>query len=356
MLALQGLTPASLADALPGVTLAEARKVVSAVHRDRDLSLPVRDVRRVALDLVRRHGHTPGVEVVRRVASAVDPFVKFLLRSGGDAYEAVRIPLERAGRYSVCVSSQVGCAMKCGFCATGRLGLLRNLETWEIVEQVRIVRRDLAREQASARVHGVVFQGMGEPLANVDRVLEAIAILTEPSALAIDGRAITVCTSGLPSPIRRLADEAPNVRLGVSIGSARPEVRREIMPIDLRFPLAEVVDACVVHAQKTRLRPMWALTLLAGVNDTDADAEALASLAAGFAERAGALPRISVIPFNPIDAPQAPGAGDAAFERTGEEREAAFRAILSRAGVPTHRRYSGGGDVFAACGQLAGRG
>lgn len=350
MLALQGLTPASLAHALPGVTLAEARKVVSAVHRDRDLADPVREVRRVSLDLVRRHGHTPAVEVVRREGSAVDPFVKFLLRSGGDAYETVRIPLERAGRFSVCVSSQVGCAMGCTFCATGRLGLLRNLETWEIVEQVRVVRRDLAREQPSSRVHGVVFQGMGEPLANPDRVLEAIAILTEPSALAIDGRAITVCTSGLPTPIRRLADAAPNVRLGVSIGSARPEVRAEIMPLDRRFPLDLVVDACVYHARKTRLRPMWAVTLLAGVNDTVADADALARLALGFAERAGVPPRISVIPFNPIEAE------GASFERTDGAREAAFRDVLRRAGVPTHRRYSGGADVLAACGQLAGRG
>src|SRR6202034_685459 len=106
--------------------------------------------------------------------------------------ETVRIPLERAGRFSVCVSSQIGCALACAFCATGRLGLRRNLETWEIVEQVRVVRREL--ELGRGRVRGVFSKGRGEPMANLDRVLAAIEIMSEPSALAIDARAITVCT------------------------------------------------------------------------------------------------------------------------------------------------------------------
>src|ERR1019366_4632099 len=145
--------------------------------------------------------------------SAVDPFVKLALATAdGHVVEAVRIPLERAGRFSACVSSQAGCALACVFCATGRLGLARNLETWEIVEQVRLVRGTLESPRTQ-RVHGVVFQGMGEPLANVERVIEAIRVLCDPSAMAIDARNMTVCTSGLPTAISRLASELLKVSL-----------------------------------------------------------------------------------------------------------------------------------------------
>jgi 23S rRNA (adenine2503-C2)-methyltransferase len=195
----------------------------------------------------------------------------------------------------------------------------------------------------------VVFQGMGEPMANLDRVLDAIAVMCDPSALAIDARAMTVCTSGLPSGILRLAKEAPRVRLGISIGSARTEVRRSLMPIDRAHSLEAVIDAAVVHARATGLAPMWAVTPLAGVNDSPDDARALAELAADFARRAGVRPRVSVIPYNPI------GEGDP-FERPSGEAFDRFREVMASNGLFTHRRYSGGGDVAAACGQLAGGG
>src|SRR5262249_15522223 len=155
------------------------------------------------------------------------------------------------------VSSQVGCALACAFCATGRLGLRRNLETWEIVEQVRVVRRGLVAA-GMGRGHGVVFQGMGEPMANLDRVLEAVAVMSDPSGLAIDSRAMPVCTSGLPSGIRRLAAEAPKVRLGISIASARRDVRRRLMPIEKSHGLDDVLEAAAEHARITGLSPMWA--------------------------------------------------------------------------------------------------
>ena len=283
--------------------------------------------------------------------SAIDPFVKYALDVGeGETIETVRIPLHDPRRFSVCVSSQVGCALACAFCATGRMGLRRNLETWEIVEQVRVVRRGLGSPDKRTRVHGVVFQGMGEPLANLDRVLAAIRVMSDPSALAIDARAITVCTAGIPSGIRRLAREAPKVRLGLSIGSARGEVRRSLMPIERANPLEDVLDAAVEHAQVTGLAPMWAVTPLAGVNDTEADGRAIAELALRFAERAGVRPRISVIPYNAID-----DGGSDPFTRADSAREDAFRAAMRGAGLGSHKRYSGGGDVNAACGQLAAK-
>jgi 23S rRNA (adenine2503-C2)-methyltransferase len=346
-LALQGLSPPALVLACDGaLELAEARKIVSRVHRELGIGSAFAGVRRAALAHVRARGIIPSLEIVSEQASAVDPFRKIVFRGAdGNLFETVRIPLEKAGRFSVCVSSQVGCALACGFCATGRLGLRRNLETWEIVEQVRAVRRTLA---AGERVHGVVFQGMGEPLANIDRVLEAISVLSDPSAQAIDARNITVCTAGLPSGIRRLAQEAPRVRLGLSIGSARRAVRGTLMPIDRTHSLDEVLAAASEHARTTGHSPMWAVTLLEGVNDTEADARALAELAQKFAESTGGIrPRISVIPYNALGVPDDP------YLRASDDRENAFRACMREAGVGTHKRYSGGGDVAAACGQLA---
>src|SRR5438552_9056657 len=202
----------------------------------------------------------------------------------------------------------------------------------------------LKRGLTSGRVHGVVFQGMGEPMANLDRVLDAIAVFSDPSCLAIDARAMTVCTSGLPSGIRRLAQEAPKVRLAISIGSARTAVRRSLMPIDKAHPLAEVIDAAVEHARATSQSPLWAVTPLAGVNDSVDDANALADLARDFAERAGVRPRISMIPYNaigPTDEKRDP------FARATEDAHEAFRAAMLARGVGVHRRYSGGGDVAA---------
>lgn len=339
-LALQALTPDALAKAL-GLPAAEARKVVAAVHGGRE----PRGVRRESLRVVRERGRVPSLEVRSVQRSAIDPFVKLALAThDGHVIETVRIPLERAGRFSACVSSQAGCALACAFCATGRLGLARNLEAWEIVEQVRLVRGTLGRGE---RVHGVVFQGMGEPLANVDRVIDAIRVMCDPSALAIDARAMTVCTSGLPASIRRLAREVPRVRLGLSIASARPEVRRSLMPIDAAHPLDEVIDAVEEHARTTGLAPMWAVTPLAGINDGDADARALAERVRRFEARTGIRPRVSVVPYNAIDE-----AGRDPFARGDVP---AFLAALATHGVRAHLRYSGGSDVAAACGQLAGR-
>jgi 23S rRNA (adenine2503-C2)-methyltransferase len=354
---LQAQTPEALAAHL-GCDLAEARKLVSRVHGNgqraldavaEPLGTPVTGVRRVIMDAARAQTFVPELSVVTKEESQVDPFIKYALRTFDNCVlETVRIPLERPGRFSVCVSSQVGCGLACAFCATGRMGLIRNLEVWEIIEQVRVVRAGL-RAAAQGRVHGVVFQGMGEPMANLDRVLGAIAVLREPSALAVDARAMTVCTAGVAPGVMRLADEAPNVRLGVSIGSARPELRDKLMPIEARYPLlGPLADAIVYHARKTQLAPMLAVAQLAGVNDTEADAVALSDFIAELSARMGLRPRLSIIPYNPI------GTKDTdPFARAPDAALVAFRDALSSRGAFSHVRYSGGGDVQAACGQLA---
>jgi 23S rRNA (adenine2503-C2)-methyltransferase len=346
-IALQGLTPDELTAHVPGLLLAEARRIVAAVHRGEDISQPRNGVRRSARAAVQELGHVPTLDVLASTQSTVDSFVKLLFRTADDRrIEAVRIPLERPGRFSVCVSSQVGCALACAFCATGRLGLARNLETWEIVEQVRLMRATLDRARGQ-RVHGLVFQGMGEPLANLERVFAAVRVLTDPNAIGIDARRITISTAGLPAGMRRMARELPKVRLAWSIGSALPAQRASLMPIDRAHPLEECYDACVEHARLTHLAPLWAVTLLEGVNDTPEHALALAALAQRFAEDTGRRPRISIIPYNRIDEEADP------FRRVDEDADARFRDVMRAAGAPTHRRYSGGSDVAAACGQLA---
>jgi 23S rRNA (adenine2503-C2)-methyltransferase len=361
MIPLQGVTGEDLCAALPGVAIEDARRIVAQVHRDEDPATPSSGIRRTARDAVLARGHVPQLATIAERRSQIDPFVKYALRTADDhVIETVRIPLENAGRFVVCVSSQVGCALGCTFCATGRMGLTRNLETWEIVEQVRVVRRGLEAEgsarsaaEVRRRVHGVVFQGMGEPMANLDRVLAAIRVLSDPSALAIDARNITVCTSGLPAGIRRLAAEAPKVRLGLSIASARRDVRRSLMPIDRAHDLDALMDAAAEHVALTGLAPLWAVTLLAGVNDTLDDAHALAEQVLAFRARTGTSPRLSIIPYNAID--DGPEGQADPFVRTSDGNEDEFRDALRARGVFTHKRYSGGGDVGAACGQLAAR-
>jgi 23S rRNA (adenine2503-C2)-methyltransferase len=330
------------------ITLQEARKIVSAVHRFGSLPASIRLTRRTSVEAARAAGTIPKLAVEGIYRSRIDPFVKYTLVTPDKlAIETVRIPLEQPQRFSACVSSQAGCALACAFCATGKMGLRRNLESWEIIEQVRAIKRDL-NSSMRQRLHGIVFQGMGEPLANLSNVIKAIRVLSEPSAMAIDGRNITVCTSGIPDGILRLAVEAPNARLAISIGSPRAVIRTRLMPISRVHPLETVLEASVEHARLTRLAPMWAVTLLNDINDTEEDARLLAGCALDFVKRTGIRPRISTISYNPISP-----AGEDVFSPANPEREQAFRRVLHECGLATHRRYSGGADVKAACGQLS---
>jgi 23S rRNA (adenine2503-C2)-methyltransferase len=341
--ALQALLPEELARHAD-IELSDARKLIALVHRGE--KLPKRspaEVRRTALERARACTSLPELRLLARTPSAIDPFVKYALGTTDGVVEAVRIPLERPGRVTVCVSSQVGCGLGCTFCATGRMGLVRNLRAWEIIEQVRVVRADMG---PGARVHGVVFQGMGEPLANWREVLQAASVLSEPAAQAIDGRNVTISTAGLPEGIRALGRHLPNVRLALSIGSARPEVRRTLIPIESVHPLQTVLAAVGEHVRVTRHAPLFAYTLLAGKNDGPEDARALARVATEFAATYGKRPRLSLIPYNSIG-------HDDPYQRTDAAAEARFRDALIAEGVTPSRRYSGGSDVAAACGQLA---
>ncbi len=340
--ALQGYTPESLVRTLAplGATLAEARRIMAhVVARGHDNLTGIRQVRASVRDGALSLAPVGMLTVRERRASTEDPFVKYLFACpDGAMIETVRIPLEVPGRYSVCVSSQVGCGMGCTFCATAGMGFVRNLAAWEIIEQVRIVAREL-RDAGLGRVHGVVFQGMGEPMHNVDNVLSALAVMSEPCALAIDARNVTVCTVGIVPGIRKLTASGSRARLAISVTSARAALRRSLVPMEGKYPIAEVIDAARAHHDRTGYLVMLAFALLGGVNTVPEEAEAIAVLLQKMPAR------LSVIDYNPV-------AGLPYRAPTDDERRD-FYSELRRLGVPVVRRYSGGKDIGAACGQLA---
>jgi 23S rRNA (adenine2503-C2)-methyltransferase len=243
--------------------------------------------------------------------------------------------LARRPHYVLCVSSQVGCALGCTFCATGKLGFQRNLMTWEIVEQLRIVRADADRP-----VRGVVFMGMGEPLLNYDRVMAAAEIFSSPSGYAISGDQITVSTAGVVPGIRRFTAENRPYRLSVSLTAATSEKRRQVMPIEETWPLPELIAAVREYQAARGSRAMLAWVAIEGFNVGESDARELAALCEGLPIR---LDLIDVAdPSGRFRAPQA-------------EALSAFRGSLQILGQPVVRRYSGGRDIDAGCGMLAAR-
>lgn len=340
---LQGFTPERLLQRLGDevISLRDARKMVAhCVQRGGEL-LTVEGVKKTLRQRVSAELPLGRLEIVDRQGSLEDPFVKFLLRSeDGAEFETVRIPLERPGRFSVCVSSQVGCAMGCGFCATARMGLTRGLYAWEIVQQVKLVSDEL-RRTGEGRVHGVVFQGMGEPMHNLDAVLHALEVISDPCGMAVDSRNVTVCTVGIIPGIDRLATHSTRARLAISVTSARAALRRTLIPMEGKYPISEVIAAARRYREQKGYLVMLAYVLLGGVNTTDEEAEALKVLL----EQMPA--RLSLIDWNPVHGLD--------FRPPTDQERSRFHDRLAQLGVPVVRRYSGGKDISAACGQLATR-
>jgi len=280
-------------------------------------------------------GRTARLEILDRRRSTVDSFVKYLFRSGAETFETVRIPLEKP-RWSVCVSSQAGCALGCVFCETGRIGLTRNLEAWEIVEQVLTVRR----EGPERPVTGVVFQGQGEPFQNYDNVIRAAQILQHPCGGRIRGRNITISTVGILPMIERYTAEGHAYRLILSLTSAFDDRRADLIPVGRRYPVADLAGAARRHAAARGDRVHLAWVLMSGINTGEDEAEELARLFRGSALR------LSVIDVNDPTG---------RFDRADDVERAAFFTALARRGIGFIRRYSGGADIDAACGLLASR-
>ncbi len=240
-------------------------------------------------------------------------------------------------RNTLCISSQAGCAVGCPFCATGELGFGRNLETAEIVDQVRHAARRLAA--TGRHLTNVVFMGMGEPLLNLDRVLESVAILSDARLFALGARHVVVSTSGVVPGIRRLTELGPQFTLAVSLHAARDPLRDVLVPLNRHWPVAQVVAAARDHARATGRRVSYEYVMISGVNDTELDADALAMLLRGD------LAHVNLIPMNPV--------AHTPWQASPPERVAAFAARVRRGGVGVTIRANRGQDAGAACGQLA---
>ena len=272
---------------------------------------------------------------LERADRSVDGTVKAVLRAGdGARIESVIIP--EPERTTLCVSTQVGCAMACSFCATGALGFSRNLRASEIVDQVCRVR---ALAPAERPISNVVFMGMGEPLLNLDAVVEAIRLLIHPKAFGLAPRRVTVSTVGVVPKLAELLERVP-VNLAVSLHATTDEVRDRLVPLNARFPLASLLGALRALPGLSRRRPVFfEYTLIAGVNDTPEDAERLPELLRGIPAK------LNLIPMNPHpDSPHQPPSA-AVCDR--------FLGILARRGMTVTLRRSRGPDIQAACGQLA---
>jgi 23S rRNA (adenine2503-C2)-methyltransferase len=344
---LNAAPPAELAAALAplGVPEPVGRRLFARVHaRGAEDGVPeARGLSAAARRRLVEAGARAGrVEVVSRRRSPADGFVKYLFRvEGGDHVEAVLIPLPAGpdtspDKYTLCISSQAGCPLACVFCATGRLGLSRNLAAWEIVDQVARIRDEVERP-----IRGIVFMGMGEPFMNYDAVIRAARILSDPAGFAIAAKAITISTAGVVPAIRRYTAEGHHFRLAISLTSAIEEKRRWLMPIEKKYPLAELLDAARAHAEAARTRIMLEYVTMSGVNVGEEDARALIDRLAGIPVR-----------LNLIDVNDATGR----FAPPTPEELSRFRDLLAPLRQPIVRRYSGGKDVAGACGMLAAEG
>src|ERR671916_635238 len=272
---------------------------------------------------------------LRNASRATDGTRKYLFYThDGHAIETVMIP--EKGRHTVCISTQVGCPMACKFCATGLLGIKRNLEAREIAEQVFVVARDIAPD----RVSNVVVMGMGEPFLNYEQTLVALKVLNDPDGFGLAARHIAASTSGLVDKIRRFADESEQFHLAISLHTPFEEERRELMPVAARHQIPELMGAARYYVEKTHRKLFFEYTLLAGANDQPHHVEALSSLLDH------PLYHLNLLRFNWTDT---------GFSATSKRDAKAFLRYARELGLSATLRPSRGEDIDAACGQLAAK-
>jgi 23S rRNA (adenine2503-C2)-methyltransferase len=283
---------------------------------------------------------TVGTLEVAEVQTSRDGTRKLrLVTRDGRSIESVIIP--DGDKTTQCISSQVGCALDCQFCATAKLGLTRHLDAGEIVDQVYRARALLDELEPGRRITNLVYMGMGEPLHNYDNVLRSLRILTHDKGASLSQRRITVSTVGLAPRIEQLGREDVRPNLAVSLNASSDEVRDRIMPVNRKYDIARLLATIRAYPLEHRRRVTFEYVLLAGVNDSLDDAARLARLLRGIRSK------VNVIPWNPH--PEAP------YRRPSTEAIEAFQNECKRLGLPTYLRTPRGDDIDAACGQLANR-
>ncbi len=264
-----------------------------------------------------------------------DGTIKYLFKlNDGSKIESVL--MEYKYGYTACVSNQVGCKMGCNFCASARIGFIRNLTPGEIISQILKI-----EEYSGEKISNVVFMGIGEPFDNYDNIMNSIRIMNDPKGLNIGARHISVSTCGIIEKIKQFADENLQCNLCISLHSSRDEVRSDMMPINNKYCIKEVIDACKIYIQKTNRRVTFEYAMVDGINDSLDDAVHLAKLLHGI------LCHVNLIPINKIK--------DGKYEKTSIEKMMAFRDLLNEKGIVATIRRELGSDISAACGQLVRR-
>ncbi len=278
---------------------------------------------------------TPPEILLEQIAS--DGTRKWVVEmSGGNRVESVFIPEQKRG--TLCVSSQIGCALACTFCSTARQGFNRNLSVAEIIGQLYVAQQRLGHKD---RITNVVMMGMGEPLLNFDNVVAAMNLMMDDFTYGLSKRRVTISTSGIVPAMNRL-NEACDVSMAVSLHAANDELRDELVPINQKYPLAQLMDACREYAKKgPRKYITFEYVMLDGINDSPQDARALINLLKNVPSK------INLIPFNPFP--------DSGYQCSSANTISRFKDILYRAGIVTTIRKTRGDDIDAACGQLVGK-
>jgi len=340
---LRGLLPDELAALAAGLGEApyRGRQLFRWLHRRRVTGLEeMTDLPQAFRARLAEQAFLPPLAVQSRQAAGDGLTRKLLLRlPDGESIECVLMSYSNGRRrQTACLSSQVGCAMGCQFCATGQGGLRRNLTPGEVILQAVACARELSHQEAEERLTNIVFMGMGEPLLNYAAVLKAVRIFEQPSGWGISRRRITVSTCGLVPQIIQLAAEEPPLELAVSLHAATNELRDRLLPINRRYPLEELLPACRHYGRVTGRRVTFAYALIAGVNDRRADARRLGELLQG-------MPAfVNLIPLNPV--------AGSCYRGVSPQRAQLFAAWLQQAGLVAAVRASRGQEIAAACGQL----
>jgi 23S rRNA (adenine2503-C2)-methyltransferase len=272
---------------------------------------------------------------VRYLFGLSDPEPAAKNKSGPASVEAVFMP--STGRQTICISTQAGCAVDCQFCLTAQLGLIRNLTPTEILAQL-LIPLEQHKSQLAPQTN-LVLMGQGEPLLNFDAVMAALRIILDPEAIALSTKHVTLSTSGIVPGIERLAQEKIRPKLAVSLNASNDEQRNAIMPINRKYPLAALLEACQKYPLRSWEHLTFEYVMLGGVNDAPEDARRVVRLLANLKSV-----KVNLIPWNP---------GELPYRESSAESIEDFRKILVDRGIPTFVRYSRGRDVMAACGQLA---
>lgn len=277
--------------------------------------------------------------ILKNVQASTDSTIKYLWSLPDcETIESVFLPFAD-NRNSVCISTQVGCAMKCRFCATGLSGLTRNLSTGEIIDQVLEIQREISNEEfGKPRISNIVFMGMGEPLANLNSVIKAINIFNDNKGFDIGMRRITVSTSGLVPQIIELADLNIQIVLAISLNAPNDQLRNQLMPINKKYPLKQLLKSATYYTKKTNRRITFEYVLIKDINDSPVLAKETANLIKGI------LCHVNLIPLNPIK--------EFNFKMPTKRTVNNFRDILEKNGIETTVRQERGTDIDAACGQL----